>query len=214
MKRNFASLALACVLALAGAAHAQQFASTTKSVHLRAGPGRDYPVVAILGPNTAVTVYGCVPQYTWCDVVAGADRGWVYAGNLSYLYQGNNVLLPGVAAVIGIGITAFILDDYWGHYYTDRPWWPERRRYQHPRPVPPPHVHSQPHLGAPGQPFGPPVGPPHVEPGPQDRLSQPPVTHGPPPAPARPAPRAVPQHQPHQPAPHAPPQRKQPPEQH
>lgn len=201
MKRNIASLAAAGVLALACAAQAQQMASTMKTVHLRAGPGLDYPVVAILAPGTPVSVYGCLPQYTWCDVLAGPERGWVYAGNLSYAYDGRTVILPGIAAAIGIGIAGFAIDDYWGHYYTDRPWWPERRRWYRPPHAPPGHRNPYPPStlsGAPGTPFGPPVGPPRVEPGPQDRIAQP----------------AVPREQPRRAPPRSSPPRRPPPDQH
>jgi hypothetical protein len=46
--------------------------------------------------------------------------------------------------VIGIGVVAFTLDDYWGRYYVHRPWYGERHRWYAPppyrgRPVPPLH---------------------------------------------------------------------------
>ncbi len=104
MKHPVAALIAAAALALAGAsAHAQQYALTSKNIHLRAGPGRDYPVVAVLPAQMQVLVYGCIPSYTWCDVLAGYDRGWVYAGNLLYDYGNRMVVLPPVAAIVGIG---------------------------------------------------------------------------------------------------------------
>ncbi len=160
MKMRLTGFIAACVLALSGAAHAQQFASTSKSVHLRAGPGRDFPVVAILGPRTAVNVYGCVPSYTWCDVESGPDRGWVYAGNLVYAYDNREVLLPSIAAVVGIGIAGFVLEDYWHDHYLDRWWWPVRRRWYRPPHVPPLRGHPPVRVPHPPRPPGAGVHPP------------------------------------------------------
>jgi uncharacterized protein YraI len=116
--------------ALAGAVQAQgQAAYTAKSVNLRAGPARDYPVVAILPAGLQISVEGCVADYTWCDVLAGPSRGWVWAGNINYYYQNSYVPLLNYGTVIGISIFPFILDDYWGSHYHDRPWYPDRYRW-------------------------------------------------------------------------------------
>ena len=142
--KSFMPLAL-LTLALAvlpAATQAQpQPATTAKSVHLRAGPARDFPVVAILPAGLAVSVQGCLPDYRWCDVIAGYQRGWVYAGNLNYFYQGRFGPLPSYAPVIGLVVLSFILDDYWGHHYIDRPWYRERHRWEgRPYPAPAPHL--------------------------------------------------------------------------
>jgi len=133
------SLTLLGVLAalLAGApaiAHAQ-YAYTSKYVHLRAGPAPDYPVVVILPPNTQISVEGCISGYTWCDVVAGPNRGWIYAANIVYPYQGANVPILTYGAVIGFGIITFNLGNYWDSHYRSRPWYPRRQEWIHrPRP--------------------------------------------------------------------------------
>ena len=131
------------VAALCGCAEAQ-VAYTTQLVNLRAGPDRSYPVVTVLAAAQLVDVQGCLGDYRWCDVVAGYNRGWVYAGNLSTFYQSSYVPLATYGAVIGIGVVAFAVDDYWGRYYVHRPWYVERHRWYAPppfrgRPVPPPH---------------------------------------------------------------------------
>jgi len=136
-------------LALPIAATAQ-VAYTAKTVHLRAGPARDYPVVAILESGVAVTVQGCMQDYSWCDVIAGLDRGWVYAGNIVYSYQGANVPVISYGAVIGIGVITFVIGSYWQDHYLGRPWyrqmphWSHRpaRAAIHPRPP-----HAAPHPG-------------------------------------------------------------------
>ena len=53
-------------------------AVVSRQVHLRAGPGPTYPIVAVLIPGTPVEVRGCLPQYAWCDVEVDVRRGWVH----------------------------------------------------------------------------------------------------------------------------------------
>jgi len=129
-------LAAAC---LAAPAMAQQ-AFTSKPVNLRAGPARDYPLVAQLGPGTPVQVAGCVNGYSWCDVtLQDGNRGWVYAQNLNYPYQGNQVPLLTYGSAIGLPIIAFSLGTYWGQNYRGRPWYGQQSHWAHrpPRPRPP-----------------------------------------------------------------------------
>lgn len=123
------------MLALPGAAQAQA-AYTAKSAHLRAGPARDYPVVAVLPAGLAIWVQGCLADYTWCDVTVGADRGWVYAANISYTYQGNPVPVLRYGPEIGIAIVGFMLLDYWADHYRDRPIYRDRDRWAHRPPAP------------------------------------------------------------------------------
>jgi len=113
----------------------EQLAYTAKSAHLRAGPARDYPVVAILASGFPLEVQGCLSNYSWCDVIAGQSRGWLYSGNITYYYQNQYVPMLSYGAVIGIGVLSFLIDDYWGRYYIDRPWYPNRQRWVH-RPPP------------------------------------------------------------------------------
>ena len=44
-----------------------------------------------------------------------------------------------IVAAIGIGIIGFMLYDYWGDQYRDRPWYHDRDRWAHrPHPAPRP----------------------------------------------------------------------------
>lgn len=152
MKRLWIAAAMAAVLA--GTAQAQgQLAYTSRVANVRAGPARDYPIVAILPAGFAVSIQGCLPQYTWCDVIAGASRGWVYAGNLQYYYQNGYVPFLQYAPLLGIAIFGFVLDDYWGQHYRDRRWYPERDRWSgvpQPWAVPPRHRPAPGFVPAPG----------------------------------------------------------------
>lgn len=121
-----------------------QEAYTSKTVHLRAGPAREYPVVAIVAPGVRLLVQGCLGDYSWCDVVLpDGNRGWVYAGNIVAAYQGGNVPLLTYGSTIGIGIVAFSLGAYWDNHYRGRPWYRDRPRWIDRRAPPrPPITHA------------------------------------------------------------------------
>lgn len=146
-----AILAVAALVAPV-AASAQQLAYTAKTVNMRAGPDRVYPIVAVLPPGAQVAVQGCLPDYRWCDVTYGYSRGWVYAGNLNYAYQQGYATFSGIAPYVGVVILGFALHDYWDRHYHDRPWYRERddwaRRAPPPRVIPP----HQPRIATPHQP--------------------------------------------------------------
>jgi uncharacterized protein YraI len=59
---------LASALAMLPTLSHAQDARTAKPVNLRAGPARDYPVVAVLPAGAAIGVQGCIADFTWCDV--------------------------------------------------------------------------------------------------------------------------------------------------
>ena len=123
--------AIATVAALAMPAAAQaQYAQTAGWVNLRAGPARDYPLVASLPPGVAITVQGCIAGYSWCDVIGPAgERGWIYAGKIVYPYQAGYVPVIQYGAVIGIPIVTFVIGSYWGDYYRHRPWYGNMNRW-------------------------------------------------------------------------------------
>jgi uncharacterized protein YraI len=127
----------ACALPLLAQAQ-WQMAYTARTVNLRAGPARDYPIVAIIPSGYQIALQGCLADYTWCDVLAGPSRGWIYAGNINYAYQNTYVPVLNYGPIIGIGVRGFVLDDYWGRHYHDRPWYGERQRWIHRRTVPAP----------------------------------------------------------------------------
>ncbi|MEO8922166.1 MAG: SH3 domain-containing protein [Caldimonas sp.] len=133
---HFLIVAVAVLLPLAAAA---QDAHTTKAVNLRAGPARDYPLVASFGPGTPLAVQGCTDGFGWCDVIGPSDvRGWIYAGNIAYPYQSADVPVLGYGAELGFPIVTFTLGSYWGQYYRNRPWFGNQGRWAHHRPPLPP----------------------------------------------------------------------------
>jgi len=118
---------------LTGGASAET-AYTTNTVNMRAGPSREYPVVTRLGGGTPVEVAGCIDDWSWCDVIAGPDRGWVYAGNLEYPYESRRVPIIRYGRDVGLPIVVFSAGPYWDTYYRGRPWY-GRRQYWVNRPV-------------------------------------------------------------------------------
>jgi uncharacterized protein YraI len=122
-------LLAATLLTLPAFVSAQQLAYASKAISLRAGPSRDYPVVATLASGSSMTIYGCLQGYKWCDVVVGRSRGWVYSGNIVYPYLGRNVPVMTYGPTIGLGIVQFSIGNYWDNYYTDYPWYPQRQNW-------------------------------------------------------------------------------------
>ncbi|SDH73213.1 SH3 domain-containing protein [Paraburkholderia phenazinium] len=172
------------LLAVPGLAFAQAQAYTNSPVNLYAGPADDYPAVSQLPAGAPVTVMGCVSGYTWCDVALPDLRGWVYAGNLSYPYQGSNVPILTYGTVIGLPVVTFSIGAYWGSYYRGRPWYNNQEHWAHhapPPPGPPPGRGGPPpvaHGGPPPAHGGPPQGPGNPAPA---HVAQPPMHAGPPP---------------------------------
>jgi uncharacterized protein YraI len=129
-------------------------AYTSTNVSMRAGPSADYPRAVVLNAGVPVTVYGCLQDYSWCDTSFQDARGWVAGSYLTYPYQGNRVAIPAFGARLGLAVLNFSLNDYWGSYYRNRPWYgrrdywgrhPARPEYIRPsRPHRPPAAHRPP----------------------------------------------------------------------
>jgi len=114
--------ALSCLPAAAMAARAFVVAGAP----IFAGPGNDFPVVAQLGRGVAVNVNGCLGDYSWCDVNLGANRGWVYAGDLAYPYQNRRVPILEYGPRLSLPLITFSLGTYWDRYYRGRTFYRER----------------------------------------------------------------------------------------
>ena len=120
----------ACLLALSGMAMGQN-AFTTHSAEVYAGPDDSYPVVAQLDSDSPVDVVGCLDDWSWCDVMFEDNRGWVYAPDIIYQYQGGFVPLYSYAPGLGIPVVQFTIGGYWDHYYRGRPWYAQRAEWLH-----------------------------------------------------------------------------------
>jgi uncharacterized protein YraI len=130
MKRIHAITALSLSLfpfALAMAAEGY----ITGDVNMRAGPDSSYPGVVMLETGTEVSIQGCVDGWSWCDVIAGGNRGWVAGSNLQEEFQGQRVFVPSYGVQIGIPIITFVFGSYWDSYYRNRPWYGQREHWSH-----------------------------------------------------------------------------------
>ncbi|WP_353191037.1 SH3 domain-containing protein [Pandoraea pnomenusa] len=157
-------------LAVPGTAMAQSGqAVINSSANVRAGPAGDFPVVAQVAPGMPVTVYGCLSDYSWCDIGLPGARGWVYAALLSYPYQGNPVPIMNYGAMIGLPIVTFSIGSYWGNYYRNRPWYNDQRYWNRPPPGPRPPAWGGPGPRPPGYYPGPAPRPPGHGAGPGPR---------------------------------------------
>lgn len=155
MKRFSLWLVLGLLLALSAPVFAGS-AYIGINLVLRAGPDIGYPRVMMVPAGSYADVYGCVSDYTWCDVGIDGNRGWVAATYLQFYYGDSWVYLPAYAPRVGVPIVTFVLGTYWGNHYRHTSWYRERDRWQHmqPRHRPPPHRTSsfRPRLPPPARP--------------------------------------------------------------
>ncbi|MFT3732347.1 MAG: SH3 domain-containing protein [Hyphomicrobium sp.] len=119
----------AAFLALGSAAQASP-GFTSANVNMRTGPDTEFPSVGVIPEGDPVDVRGCLRDESWCDVLWGGNRGWVYSEYLGFDYRGQTTLLPDVGiAAFGIPVVAFVASDYWNRYYVGRPWYADRQRW-------------------------------------------------------------------------------------
>jgi uncharacterized protein YraI len=153
-------------LAISTVAAAQNAATNHRS-DVYAGPNDSYPVVAELDANAPVQVMGCLDDWSWCDVSFADNRGWLYAPDLTYDYEGDYVPLYTYAPSLGIPVVQFTIGEYWDRYYHGRPWYAQREQWI---------TRAPPHHRRPSGP------PPSAGPPPQSaRLDNPSHRPGPPP---------------------------------
>jgi uncharacterized protein YraI len=146
---NRVRFCFATYLLVLSAAAVSQNAFITHSVSVYAGPDDSYPAVAELDADAPVQVMGCLDDWSWCDVAFEDNRGWVYAPDVIYYYEGGYVPLYTYAPSLGIPVVQFTIGVYWDRYYRERPWYAHREEWMHREP---------PHHRPPGPP--PSVSPP------------------------------------------------------
>jgi len=128
MRFAFTVAAVLAAFAMPGAAREYE-AYIVSGASLLAGPAADYPAVVGVSPGEPVHVYGCLPDYTWCDVSFQGYRGWFDGRELAYPYNGVRVTLSGFGGQVGVPVAVFSLDDYWGRFYRDRPFYRDRAQW-------------------------------------------------------------------------------------
>jgi uncharacterized protein YraI len=138
MKRILLYLAPLCLVLPALASATEGY--IVADISLQAGPDTEYPSITELAAGTPVEIQGCIDGYTWCDVIAGEDRGWVAGSFVEEEYENQPVVIEDYGPRFGIPIVTFSLGTYWGSHYHNRPWFNERTRWEgrHIRPHQPP----------------------------------------------------------------------------
>ncbi|MEN3950235.1 hypothetical protein [Iodidimonas sp. SYSU 1G8] len=114
---------------LPGAANAAN-GFTVERTELRAGPDYDYPTVRVIRDGRNVDIYGCLRDWSWCDVGYRSDRGWVAGEDLVVDYRGRRQGIVTAAPYLGIGVLSFSFGNYWDNYYRGRPFYSERNRWE------------------------------------------------------------------------------------
>lgn len=151
MKRITCSILAAIVLM--PAAVMAQTAYTRQAVNLRTGPDAQYPPVLTLPAGASLQIYGCINDYSWCDVSRGPDRGWVSANYIDYVYNDQRVVVYNYGPQLGLPILAFALGAYWDNHYRNNYWYAQRGHWNNYHPVYPPrppyHGHPPGHGGPP-----------------------------------------------------------------
>ena len=94
-------LGLGGVLMLFSLAALAENAVTTDVASVRAGPDSSYPEVAQLDADTPIQVMGCLDDWSWCDVSFDEYRGWLYAPDITYEYEGGYVPFYSYAPIFG-----------------------------------------------------------------------------------------------------------------
>ncbi len=106
-------------------------------ISLQAGPDTEYPSITELPAGMPIQIEGCIDGYTWCDVIAGGDRGWVAGSFVQEVYNNQPVIVEDYGPRIGIPIVAFSLGVYWEQHYHNRSWYGQRTQWEsrniHPR---------------------------------------------------------------------------------
>jgi uncharacterized protein YraI len=130
-------------------AHAQEaFAPSAEPLPLFAGPDDSYPMVDQLPPGAPLTMFGCLNDWSWCDVGYAGARGWAYGPSITYLYQGTSVPFYTYAPTLSIPVIGFALGAYWDRYYRGRPWYQDRDQWIR-RPPPERVAPPRPQMGRP-----------------------------------------------------------------
>lgn len=124
MRQYLLSLAAALLaMTLAGGASAATQAIATADVNLRAGPGTAYPVVRVVPARAPITSFGCVADYSWCDIGHAGARGWVAARYVAFL-EGRTpvVMTSAVAARYRVPVVVYS-PTYWHRHYVGYSWY-------------------------------------------------------------------------------------------
>lgn len=135
MMKIFTTIAGAALIAMTMAPSTASASSTgfvITNLNVRAGPGVQFPAVAVFPPGARVNVIGCTTGFGWCDVSARGIRGWVSGSYLEFAHHNRRGRAPVVGAQIGLPIITFQIGSYWDNNYRGRSWYNQRSRFSGP----------------------------------------------------------------------------------
>ena len=87
------------------------------------------PVTWLLG-GTSVSVVGCLSNSSWCDVIAGRDRGWVYSRYLSVPFNGTAVTVLNGGPKLGLPVVEFAVGPYWDAHFQRQVWFGQKASWE------------------------------------------------------------------------------------
>lgn len=83
MKNLLIASAASALMAVSGAAVAQERVFASADLNVRAGPGTNYRVVGAIGANDSANVLRCTQNARWCEISYRGGDGWVSARYLA-----------------------------------------------------------------------------------------------------------------------------------
>ena len=92
MKNSILMTTAAALLAMSGAAFAQQAVTATTDLNVRQGPGPQYPVIGAIAADGRAEVTGCLQGSKWCQVSFNGGTGWAYSDYLMAEVEGREVV--------------------------------------------------------------------------------------------------------------------------
>jgi uncharacterized protein YraI len=187
LRKTAASLGLLVALG-AGPALAATDGYMISNLNLRSGPGTDYPVVVTMPAGDLVTIYGCISDWSWCDIDWRRYRGWAAGDYLQVMYRQQRQPIISYGADLDVPFLSFSIGSYWNDHYRRRNFYGQMQRYRSegvgPPPPPPPGFPPPPHGKRPprhdNSNGNPPPPPPGSPPPPHHDYVQPPVNGNPP----------------------------------
>lgn len=129
-RKSIAAAVLVAGAALVPAAAQAATGFTTQPTQLRAGPDYDYPTIRMINPDRRVEIFGCLNDWSFCDVGYRSDRGWVDARDVAVDYRSRRARLVDAGPYVGIGFLSFSFGNYWDNYYRGRPFYNDRGRWE------------------------------------------------------------------------------------
>lgn len=102
MKKILIASAAAALVAVSGAALAQETVVASTDLNVRSGPGPNYPVIGVIGADQRAEVVGCAAGSKWCQVSFAGGEGWAYSDYLIGTVEGREVVFTERAGSVAV----------------------------------------------------------------------------------------------------------------